>query len=735
MVFIEEQWSGLAWVYLDNALLAMPGLPEPKDTESTFANRIKEDKIQDHDEKKETARAVHVLFSAAGTGKTRQIFELLRQHWGFYMLAPNLEPTQALSTDVDIIEPRRYFTSRDTYTMYEDHPQISENWKSTAIHVFVSLIVSRVALLYEFIRRHPEATPTKWLWLQISCKAFDPFDALYRLFRLVDPDYLGCEAGISIQAEMPGYVVPKCHALLEDISPQSSDVSLYYCFDEAQYTLETPEALSMLSDLYNTLTLFFTMSLDSELGHFKHSGEPDSTETTPREINSASDAASCSTSDDIPIINSTLVVSGTSLQIEKLEETLDSLSIYTWGEGEIPVTKWDSYLVHNEFPLITSYMDFWKLYEKHLTEIISESKMIRNLQGINLPLLSRSGRPLAFGQTVEEIDLDAMRKWLWKPLEIPPVADILSLLNRAHVLRPKHRPRMLAVGEDFSRMDLETLLDHHDSETIASVLISQLVLPFYQSVNPQLGSFGASVLRLLALYSGLHNDEIATKIREEASQHPASGRCFQEVADMLHDIFRNLFIRDIISTHSLSQRGRYRWSTIYIEEIMFLAHSQAFRDSSLENVKLALESGRNTTYHAAVTALKSQIRKMRASGKTELAQDLFRAGIRAEVMSMPSIFLKKSNAELVTYGFALVQRDGETIRYTLAEPIAIYAVMDYLRTEGGSEYQELMLQWLINTQEDYEVQAMFGKATEWFIAMVRLLLSGRTVKAVPSGIY
>lgn len=78
----------------------------------------------------------------------------------------------------------------------------------------------------------------------------------------------------------------------------------------------------------------------------------------------------------MPIINPTLVVSGTSLQIEKLEETLDILSTYTWGKDEIPVTKWDSYLVHNEFPLITSYMDFWKLYEKHVAEIISESEMI-----------------------------------------------------------------------------------------------------------------------------------------------------------------------------------------------------------------------------------------------------------------------------------------------------------------------------------------------------------------------
>ena len=91
-------------------------------------------------------------------------------------------------------------------------------------------------------------------------------------------------------------------------------------------------------------------------------------------------------------------------------------------------------------------------------------------------------------------------------------------------------------------------------------------------------------------------------------------------------------------------------------------------------------------------ALKSQIRKMKAAGKAELVQDLFRAAIRAELLSTPTIFLKKLHADLVTYGFALVQRDGETMRYTLSEPIAVHAVMDYLRTEGEEEYQELMLQ-------------------------------------------
>jgi hypothetical protein len=71
-------------------------------------------------------------------------------------------------------------------------------------------------------------------------------------------------------------------------------------------------------------------------------------------------------------------------------------------------------------------------------------------------------------------------------------------------------------------MDLETLLDHHDSETIASVLVSQLVLPFHQNAKPQLGSLGASLLRLLAFYSGLHSYEIATKVRGEASPYKTS---------------------------------------------------------------------------------------------------------------------------------------------------------------------------------------------------------------------
>ncbi|RBR14244.1 hypothetical protein FVER53590_29555 [Fusarium verticillioides] len=202
------------------------------------------------------------------------------------------------------------------------------------------------------------------------------------------------------------------------------------------------------------------------------------------------------------------------------------------------------------------------------------------------------------------------------------------------------------------------------------------------------------------------------------------------ILETLHTVLRNLYIRKMIKSHSIGQRGRYRWSTVYIEELMLLYPRLTSPGSTLSEIQIIIEEAESRTTVAAIDALKVQIRKMKSAGKEELVQDLFRAGIRAEMMSSPTIFVKPNFAQLVTYGFALVQKDGDTIRYTFSEPIAVRAVMEYLRTEGGNEYQDLMLQWLVHTQDDYEVRAMFGKATEWFVAMSfdRLLRHQRLVE-------
>lgn len=80
-------------------------------------------------------------------------------------------------------------------------------------------------------------------------------------------------------------------------------------------------------------------------------------------------------------------------------------------------------------------------------------------------------------------------------------------------------------------------------------------------------------------------------------------------------------------------------------------------------------------------------------------------------MNAPTIFLEQHHAELVTYGIPLVKRDSETVKYAFAEPMAVHAVMEYLRSEGTDDCHKLMHRWLINTKDD-NMHAMFGKSME-----------------------
>ncbi|KAJ0140383.1 hypothetical protein HZ326_16703 [Fusarium oxysporum f. sp. albedinis] len=684
MVYMEEQWKNIAWIFLDCALQAIPNFDTSGDTKSPLMDRIVEDKVFGRYEKRETPRSVHVLFSSAGTGKTRQIFELLQKQWGFYLLAPNLAPTPKLSNidaqnhgGMDIIDTKRYSASRDTYTMFEDHPQMIPEWISKEANVFQPLIVARVALLYEFLRRYPSPTPTQWLWLQISCDTYDPFDALYRLFRLSADQYLWYDEYVYVWAEIPGFIVPKCYSFLSQHPNQFFNGSLYHCFDEAQLTLDDPQASSMLSHLYATLTLIILKV------------------------------------DELPYINPTLVISGTSLRLEVLKEKLATYSFDAWEDGET-VTKWDSYRIDDTFQLIASDADFWGLYEQHVTDMFNE---LRASQGVKktgvwskLPLLSRSGRPLPFESS--GIDLDMVEAWLRRPLEVPTTQELLALVMQAYSLMERSN-----ISTDTSQTHLEELLDNRDSEAVASVVTLSLVQVFKTDAVPGVESFGLSLLKLLADHGNIAMDKMSSIIQNIYPRVATPNTSLSGIAATLHTGLRNLFIRTMIKSHSIGQRGRYRWSTVYIEEMILLCQRLTTPGSTLSEIRMIIKEAECRTTAAAIDALKGQIRKMKSAGKEDLVQDLFRAGIRAEMMSSPTIFLKPNFAQLVTYGFALVQRDENTIRYTFSEPIAVRAVMEYLRTEGGNEYQDLMLQWLVHTQDDYEVRAMFGKATEWFVAM------------------
>ncbi|KAH7235127.1 hypothetical protein B0J15DRAFT_471362 [Fusarium solani] len=704
----------------------MPEMADPKEDSSSsdFIERLQNDKVKDRDEKKEMTRAVHVLFAAAGTGKTRQIFELLQRHWGFYMLPPNLEPTKITSTEKkgrkgsDILGAQRYAASRDTYTMFEHHPQIDPNWDPEDVNVFQPIIVARNALLYEFLLRHPSATPTEWLWLQISCAAFDPFDALYRLFRLADTGYLGIDAETFLDAEIPGHLVPRCYSLLEERFWKPSGLPLCYCIDEAQTTIDNPQASAMFGHLYNSLTYFYALSRDEPLAARVVPGKQQSDQD---EGDSTGQDAPWQMGDDMPTINPILLISGTSLNLEKLREMLAHFLTGSWGVDEPPVDCWEAYLVHNMFPLVSSDEEFWSLYQKHLADTISE---ISRTQGSadahrasRLPLLSRSGRPLPLQDSGDGLELAQVHKWLQKPLDVAPLLDMLKMFGQIYRLVMDRKPRESPSKYVHLLADLEAALDCPDSEMIVSALALQLLTASSGSDSAFLQPFFQQAIRLLGESGKFSIDEVSSAVLNETTNPVALDSNFHDLALTFHEHLRNLYIRQLITSRSVGHRGRYRWSTIYIEEVMLLSQKLASENASLAEIRAIIDQARNRTNEAAVEALKQQIRKMKAAGKAQLVRDLFRAGIRAEIMSTPTIFQDQSYAELVTYGFALTERDGETIKYTLAEPIAVHAIMEYLRTEGGEDYHNLMRQWLVDTQDDHEVQAMFGKATEWFVAM------------------
>ncbi|KAF4501921.1 hypothetical protein FAGAP_1896 [Fusarium agapanthi] len=623
MVYMEEQWKNIAWVFLDCAVPAIPNLDTLGDVESSLMDRIAKDKVFGKREKRETPRSVHVLFSSAGTGKTRQIFEPLQKQWGFYLLAPNLAPTAELSkTDdkdlegMDLIDTKRYSASRDTYTMFADHPQMIPEWIPEKTNVFRPLIVTRVALLYEFLRRYPSLTPRQWLWLQISCDTCDPFDALYRLFRLSADQYLWWDENVYVWAEIPGFIVHKCYSLLSKLPGQLFKGSLYHCFDEAQLTLDDPQAASMLSDLYATLTLIYVIPW-----------------------------------------------SGFNTE-ERVEEDIEDQEKFRTFRGVEETGPWS-----------------------------------------RLPLLSRSGRPLPLKSS--EVDLDIVEAWVRRPLEVPSTQEFLVLVIQAYRLMDSDK-----VSTDTPRIHLKELLENRDSEAVASLVTLSLVQLLKADTIPGADSLGLSLLELLAEHGNTAIENMASIIQSISPRVATSNTSLSGVAATLHTGLRNLHIRNMIKSHSLGQRGRYRWSTVFIEELMMLYPRMTAPGSTLSEINMIIKEAESRTTAAAIGALKGQIRKMKSAGKEELVQDLFRAGIRAEMMSSPSIFLKPNFAQLVTYGFALVQKDGDTIRYTFSEPIAVRAVMEYLRTEGGNDYQDLMLQWLVHTQDDSEVRAMLGKATE-----------------------
>lgn len=199
--------------------------------------------------------------------------------------------------------------------------------------------------------------------------------------------------------------------------------------------------------------------------------------------------------------------------------------------------------------------------------------------------------------------------------------------------------------------------------------------------------------------------------------------------------------------------GRYRWSTLFIEqflkEILQETKGPMTLVDILNNVPDAEKRGESLVKDAAtkakrtvITALQGQLQR----AKDEIwIESLYRLAIWADVFNQSSV-IEDETARLVSEGFALVKNIGfeespgnqalpanqndltrvnpneveepvQVVRVWLCEPLAVDAVMSYLRTT--KVYDKMMNQFFsTSSQLDNGTQAVLGKLAEFNLASV-----------------
>lgn len=112
------------------------------------------------------------------------------------------------------------------------------------------------------------------------------------------------------------------------------------------------------------------------------------------------------------------------------------------------------------------------------------------------------------------------------------------------------------------------------------------------------------------------------------------------------------------------------------------------------------------------------------------AQDLYWMAIKADVYSQSSV-IEDTTAQLVSEGFALVdklQSRNRITRASLCEPLAVHAVMSYLREE--KEYDRITNGFFSQLQVDNVDQGSIGKIAEYVLATVSICFSARETLTV-----
>lgn len=291
-----------------------------------------------------------ILFSTAGTGKTRSLLDLLNKKFGMYIVAPGVPKRPSGSENIaseksNLLLPFRSDASEDTSSLQKAFDAASFQMSTSDVFELSDAILdARLVVFRYFWDNFPTyRNPPTWIQLQTNCASpYDPFDLVWRLVRL---DHGSC------MKRLQSWLGPS---------------DLIWCFDEVQTAFENP-----IGEMFIDRMWFNVHNSDAKI-----------------------------------------VLSGTALRLSNVRKMTDRWA-EPYSETRAQEPDWDrllmTYSMITEHPRINEFSPFWSLYYQHFEGILTESRAIQQkhpgFQSMGrLPLRTRAGRPLGFDLDLSDME-------------------------------------------------------------------------------------------------------------------------------------------------------------------------------------------------------------------------------------------------------------------------------------------------------------------------------------------
>ena len=169
-------------------------------------------------------------------------------------------------------------------------------------------------------------------------------------------------------------------------------------------------------------------------------------------------------------------------------------------------------------------------------------------------------------------------------------------------------------------------------------------------------------------------------------------------------------VLDLILKYGTPLRGRYLWLARYVDRLKkhFDEHRQLTRDVISNAADETMKEGKEN--------LKQRLSRLRDENHTKILKELCWVVIQSDLLDRATIFEKDKDHQMISEAFAVVEtRRGQPVGI-LKERLAMEAATEWFREEYWEMYSERIKEYLRFSTND---ASSFGKAAEWFLALVR----------------